>query len=140
MGTDTIQVSRNVRMERIAELCSIGQDELRALNPQYRTSLIPGESHACTLRLPTAAISTFIEAGDSIYVPTGEIQTVPDVAIATPSKRKGRHRGGGSTVTVRKGDTLGEIARRNHTTVSRLKQLNGIRGTNIIAGQKIKVN
>ncbi|MBR1498371.1 MAG: transglycosylase SLT domain-containing protein [Bacteroidaceae bacterium] len=140
MGTDTIQVSRNVRMERIAELCDISQDELRALNPQYRTSLIPGESHACTLRLPTAAVSTFLEAGDSIYVAADEIRTVPDVPIATPSKRKGRSRGNGSTVTVRKGDTLGEIARRNHTTVSRLQQLNGIRGTNIKAGQKIKVN
>ncbi len=139
MGTDTIQVSRNVRMERIAELCDISQEELRALNPQYRTSLIPGESHACTLRLPTAAVSAFLEAGDSIYVPAGEIKSVPDVAVATPSKRRGRGRAGGTTVTVRRGDTLGEIARRNHTTVSRLKQLNGIRGTNIRAGQKIRV-
>ena len=140
MGTDTIQVSRNVRMERIAELCDISQDELRALNPQYRTSLIPGESHACTLRLPTATVSTFLEAGDSIYVAAGEIQSVPDVPVATPSKRKGRGRGNGTTVTVRHGDTLGEIARRNHTTVSRLQQLNGIKGGNIRAGQKIKVN
>ena len=137
MGTDTIQVSRNVRMERIAELCDISQEELRALNPQYRTSLIPGESHACTLRLPTAAVSAFLEAGDSIYVPAGEIKSVPDVPVATPSKRRGR--AGGTSVTVRRGDTLGEIARRNHTTVSRLKQLNGIRGTNIRAGQKIRV-
>ncbi len=139
MGTDTIQVSRNVRMERIAELCDISQEELRALNPQYRTSLIPGESHACTLRLPTAAVSAFLEAGDSIYVSVGEIKSVPDVPVATPSKRGGRGRAGGTSVTVRRGDTLGEIARRNHTTVSRLKQLNGIRGTNIRAGQKIRV-
>ena len=139
MGTDTIQVSRNVRMERIAELCDISQEELRALNPQYRTSLIPGESHACTLRLPTAAVSAFLEAGDSIYVSVGEIKSVPDVPVATPSKRRGRGRAGGTSVTVRRGDTLGEIARRNHTTVSRLKQLNGIRGTNIRAGQKIRV-
>ena len=139
MGTDTIQVSRNVRLERIAELCDISQEELRALNPQYRTSLIPGESHACTLRLPTAAVSAFLEAGDSIYVSVGEIKSVPDVPVATPSKRRDRGRAGGTSVTVRRGDTLGEIARRNHTTVSRLKQLNGIRGTNIRAGQKIRV-
>ena len=139
MGTDTIQVSRNVRLERIAELCDISQEELRALNPQYRTSLIPGESHACTLRLPTAAVSAFLEAGDSIYVSVGEIKSVPDVPVATQSKRRDRGRAGGTSVTVRRGDTLGEIARRNHTTVSRLKQLNGIRGTNIRAGQKIRV-
>ena len=74
MGTDTIQVSRNVSMERITELCNISGEELRALNPQYRTTLIPGDSHPCTLRMPTAAINAFIEAGDSIYVPLSETQ------------------------------------------------------------------
>lgn len=138
MNTDTIQVNRNVRMERIAELVGISQEEIRALNPQYRTSLIPGESHTCTLRLPTTAVGTFIDAGDSIYVTANEARLVPDVPVPvkTPSNKKGN----GTTVTVRKGDTLGAIAKRNRTTVSRLQQLNGIKGTNIQAGQKIRVN
>lgn len=138
MGTDTIQVSRNVRMERIIELCNISGEELRALNPQYRTTLIPGDVHPCTLRMPTAAINAFIEAGDSIYVPLSETQR----SFEVPDTSKGGKRGkrGGSYVTVRGGDTLGAIARRNHTTVSKLQRLNGIRGSNIQAGQRIRVN
>ena len=138
MGTDTIQVSRNVRMERITELCNISDEELRALNPQYRTTLIPGDVHPCTLRMPTAAINAFIEAGDSIYVPLSETQR----SFEVPDTSKGGKRGkrGGSYVTVRGGDTLGAIARRNHTTVSKLQRLNGIRGSNIQAGQRIRVN
>lgn len=138
MGTDTIQVSRNVRMERITELCNISGEELRALNPQYRTTLIPGDVHPCTLRMPTAAINAFIEAGDSIYVPLSETQR----SFEVPDTSKGGKRGkrGGSYVTVRGGDTLGAIARRNHTTVSKLQRLNGIRGSNIQAGQRIRVN
>ena len=138
MGTDTIQVSRNVRMERITELCNISGEELRALNPQYRTTLIPGDVHPCTLRMPTAAINAFIEAGDSIYVPLSETQR----SFEVPETGKGGKRGkrGGSYVTVRGGDTLGAIARRNHTTVSKLQRLNGIRGSNIQAGQRIRVN
>ena len=138
MGTDTIQVSRNVRMERITELCNISGEELRALNPQYRTTLIPGDVHPCTLRMPTAAINAFIEAGDSIYVPLSETQR----SFEVPETGKGGKRGkrGGSHVTVRGGDTLGAIARRNHTTVSKLQRLNGIRGSNIQAGQRIRVN
>ncbi len=138
MGTDTIQVSRNVRMERITELCNISGEELRALNPQYRTTLIPGDVHPCTLRMPTAAINAFIEAGDSIYVPLSETQR----SFEVPDTSKGGKRGkrGGSYVTVRGGDTLGAIARRNHTTVSKLQKLNGIRGSNIQAGQRIRVN
>ena len=46
---------------------------------------------------------------------------------------------GGKTVTVRKGDTLGAIARRNGTTVAKLQKLNGLKGTLIRAGQKLRV-
>ncbi len=53
--------------------------------------------------------------------------------------RSGSRGRGGSTITVRKGDTLGAIARRNGTTVSRIKSLNGLRSNNIRAGQKLKV-
>ena len=42
-------------------------------------------------------------------------------------------------VSVKAGDTLSEIAERNHTTVSKLKKLNKISGSNIRAGKKIRV-
>lgn len=42
-------------------------------------------------------------------------------------------------VSVKAGDTLSEIAARNHTTVSKLKKLNNISGSNIRAGKKIRV-
>lgn len=43
------------------------------------------------------------------------------------------------SVTIKNGDTLSEIAERNHTTVAKLRKLNGIKGNNIRAGKKIKV-
>ena len=42
-------------------------------------------------------------------------------------------------VTIKNGDTLSEIAERHHTTVSKLRKLNGIKGNSIRAGKKIKV-
>lgn len=138
MGTDTIQVSRNVRMERISALCNIEEEELRRLNPQYRTNLIPGNVRPCTLRMPTAAINAFIEAGDSIYVPQSEVLNIKEVPVAAKTGNSSKR--SGSTITVRRGDTLGAIAKRNRTTVSRLKKLNGLRSNNIRAGQRLKVN
>ncbi len=41
--------------------------------------------------------------------------------------------------TVRSGDTLGAIARRYGTTVRELRRLNGIRGSNIRVGQRLRV-
>ena len=55
--------------------------------------------------------------------------------------RKGRRSagGGGQSVTVKSGQTLSEIARRNHTTVDKLKKLNKIKGSTIQSGKKLKV-
>ena len=54
-------------------------------------------------------------------------------------KKKKKKNSGYASVTVRSGDTLSEIARRQHTTVKKLKKLNGISGSTIRAGKKIKV-
>jgi membrane-bound lytic murein transglycosylase D len=53
--------------------------------------------------------------------------------------RSRRSRGGAQNVTVRSGQTLSEIARRNGTTVAKLKKLNGLKGNNIRAGKKLRV-
>ena len=147
-GTDTLTVSRNVYMEQIAAVCHIDMDELKALNPQYRTTLIPGDAHACTLRMPAPAINAFIEAGDSIYNYKAEGIKMGRKVVETAVNTKGTKGGKGapassekaSYVKVRKGETLGAIARKNHTTIARLQRLNGMgRRTNIREGQKLRV-
>lgn len=45
----------------------------------------------------------------------------------------------GSVVKVKKGQTLTEIAKKNHTTVEKLRKLNNIKGDNIRAGKVLRV-
>jgi len=54
-------------------------------------------------------------------------------------KAKKSKKGSNKSVTVRKGDTLSSIAKRNGTTVEKLKKLNKIKGSTIRSGKKIKV-
>lgn len=150
-ATDTLMLSRNVRMEQIASTCDISIEELRALNPQYRTTLIPGDSHACILRMPSDKINAFIDAGDSIYVKPTELSYVREVvendnndgnsrkARNKNSKRGSRSKTSSGTVSVKKGDTLGAIARRNHTTVKAIKNANGLKSDKISIGQKLRI-
>ena len=154
-ATDTVMVDRNLHVDQIIALCNISADALKALNPQYRTSLIPGFSHPCTLRLPNASMTAFIEAGDSIYayratelltsraeIEVAQAQLAPSNPKVSPRRGRGRGRStgrGARSATVRRGDTLGAIAKRNGTTVAKLRKLNGIRGNTIKAGQKIRV-
>lgn len=61
---------------------------------------------------------------------------------SSKKSKKGKNNRSSSAVAthnVKKGETLGEIARKNGTTVAKLQKLNGIKGSNIKAGQKIKV-
>lgn len=148
-STDTVTVERNLHFDQLVACCNVKDEEVRALNPQYRTALIPGDSHSCTLRLPTAAIATFVQLGDSVYryhatdllTSRREVEVAQAQFAPKPKGRRGRssRASGGRTATVRRGDTLGAIARRNGTTVAKLRQLNRIRGNNIKAGQKIRV-
>ena len=148
-ATDTLLLKKNVRMEQIAATCDISIDELRALNPQYRTTLIPGDSHDCILRMPSDKINAFIDAGDSIYVKPADMSAFKEIVVTENNDgatRKGRGRknsrskSSSGSITVRKGDTLGAIAKRNNTTVGALQRANGLKGTNIKAGQKLKLN
>lgn len=147
VSTDTIMVNRNVHFDQIVAMCNVKAEEVKALNPQYRTQLIPGDMRPCILRLPTHGISAFIGAGDSIYnyksdeLFTNRKETAVNEKTAQASSRKSRtsSRSGSKYATIRKGDTLSTIAKRNGVSVAQLRRLNGIKGSNIRAGQKIRI-
>lgn len=155
--TDTIMVSRNVHMEQISALCGIDVEAIRALNPQYRTGVIPGQTEPCAIRLPQEKILAFIDQKDSIYnyradelltrravVTVSEPKAEPTRSTAsqsrsTAARHKRNRRSTERTATVRKGDSLSTIAARNHTTVAKIRKLNKIKGNMIKPGQKIRV-
>ena len=142
ISTDTIMVNRDVHFEQIVAMCNVKMEEVKALNPQYRRNIIPGNNKLSTLRLPTHGISAFLAAGDSIYkYKSDELFTNRrEVTVATDVD--GGYRSGKSkarTVIVRKGDTLSGIAKRTGVSVSTLRRLNGIKGSNIRAGRKLRI-
>lgn len=190
--TDTVTIMRDLHMQQVAELCNIDVEAIQALNPQYRTQLIPGSSGPMTLRLPTETLNTFIDLKDSVYnYRVDELLTrrscvevddrLDNRSVASKrraarqqsasesssssrrsasksssrkssrssssksssrssrSSRKSKKVKSSASATVRKGDTLIEIAHRNGTTVEKLKKKNKIKGNMIKPGQKLKV-
>ena len=160
--TDTVVVTKDVHLKQIADVCGIDLDELRTLNPQYRRDIVNGNNKPSVVRLPANATNTFIANEDSIYRyetdalltrrSLVEVENSSRYTTSSSSTRKSysksksrkkrstrRTRTRKKSVTVRSGDTLSEIAERHHTTVKKLRQLNGIKGNNIRAGKKIRV-
>lgn len=140
MGTDTLVVTRDVYLEQISEVCNISLEELKALNPQYRTTKIPGNAGPCNLRMPMDAINTFLESGDTVYNHRlSELNRRRSVVEAKEVNTSSKSSRGGKTVSVRKGDTLVDIAKRNNTTVKKIQELNNLKTTVIHVGQKLRV-
>ncbi len=142
--TDTIVVSQDVNLQQIAAVMGLDIDMLRALNPVYRRDIIPGASTPSAIRLQTEDAIRFIDLKDSIlnYNNSTYLSKRSVVDVSVPVAKSGRSKSssrGRKTVTIRRGDTLGAIAKRNGTTVAKLRRLNGIRGNNIRAGRKIRV-
>ena len=155
--TDTIIVSRDVHLKQISEVCGVDIDELRSLNPQYRRDIVNGSNKPSVIRMPATMTNTFIANEDSIYnyqaetlftrrslVEVDNSSKVSSSSKSSSSKKsssrkKRTRRTRSKSVTIRKGDTLSEIAERNNTTVSKLRRLNNIKGNNIRAGKKIRV-
>ena len=134
-GSDTIHISRSLNLNQIAEVCKINIDELRALNPQFRKDIIPGNEKDYVLRLPNDMLGRFLEHEDSIYNHKTSIynsrRSVAAIKELPASKAK-YHR-------IRNGETLGSISRRYGVSINQLKRLNGIKGSNIQAGKSIRI-
>ncbi len=144
--TDTVVVTRNVNLYQIAGVLGIDINMLRSLNPAYRRDIVPGNTEPSIIHLLPGDAVKFIDFQDSIYhyneaelLKKRDVVPVTADPVYTTKRSKARSSRRGSTVTVRKGDNLGAIARRNGTTVAKLRKLNGIKGNNIRAGQKIRV-
>ena len=150
--TDTVMVSRNVHLEQIAAVCNIDIEQLRTLNPAYRRDIVPGATKMSAVRLPHTEVGKFIDLEDSICAYNAEVlfskratvevnDDVPTYTRKSSTKRsrKKASRSRGRSVTVKSGQTLSEIAKRNGTTVAKLRSLNGIKGSNIRAGKKLRV-
>ena len=69
-----------------------------------------------------------------------KVATQTNASSSTNPSRAKASSNGAQYYKVRSGDTLGKIAARNHTTVRRLCQLNGIKETTVLSiGRKLRV-
>lgn len=156
-GNDTVVVNKDLHLEQVASVCGVEMEKIKAFNPQYKTSLVPGNSYDCILRLPSEAALKFIDLGDSVYsyrsselltkrktveIDEAELEKQQNSArrsYSSSRRRSSRSSRRSKSVTIKNGQTLSEIAEKYGTSVSKLRRLNGIKGSNIRAGKKIRV-
>jgi len=143
VATDTIMVHNDIHLAQISEVMGIPLGELRALNPQYRTGLVPGSSKPQSLTLPMNHLGDFIDLSDTIrgYKPDVYLTKANRIADPIrnayfPSDIKGRTK---LIYTVQEGDNLGFISEWYKTGLSDIRNWNNIYRNNIRVGQKLVI-
>ena len=138
VATDTIMVDKRINLQQVSELLNISLDELRFLNPQYRQDIVPGNIKPYPLVLPFNQLSAYIDNRDTIPLHRAA-ELVANRAEVQPAQYNPSSDGRVTYYKVRSGDTLGGIAARYHCTVNQIKRWNGLRGSMIRIGQRLKI-
>lgn len=128
---DTVHLRQDAMYCHIAQWTGLEVEELRSLNPQYRTDLVPVSAGRSALTLPTLAVTRLLEVEDSIYASTRDsIDKRPQVVAPQPAPAPQR-----VTYKVKKGDTLTKIASKHGVSVATLKKRNHLKSDRISVGQ-----
>jgi membrane-bound lytic murein transglycosylase D len=145
LAVDTVMVSTDMHLEQITAVLDLPLEELRAMNPQYRTGLVPGRSRPSPVTLPLDRLGDFIAMTDTItgyrkdqYLTTVNQTSMPQSTASTftPPDVTGKTR---LTYTVKEGDNLGFISEWYDVPLSELRYWNNIYRNIIRVGQKLTV-
>jgi membrane-bound lytic murein transglycosylase D len=143
VAVDTIMINKDIHLTQISEVMRIPLGELKALNPQYRTGLIPGSSKTQTLTLPLNHLGDFIDLNDTIrsyksdvYLNKANQLVNPTRSSNVPADIKGKTK---LFYTVNENDNLGYISEWYRVGLSDLRYWNNIYKNTIRVGQKLVV-
>ena len=139
---DTVHVNERIHLEQIAGVLDLPVSELRRLNPQFKKDMIPGDSKAYALVLPSEKMYAFIDKHDEI-MNYNRSRYLTHRANTDGYLNGTALTGSGNTANiyyrVKKGDNLSTIARRNRISLTQLKSWNGLRSSKIGVGKRLVV-
>lgn len=137
LSVDTLRISRLMHLEQIASTIDVKMETLRQLNPQYKLDIIPATTKTYTLVLPQRNVAQYIAceaeilSKDSMYLKE---------YINPANLDKKRQQRSGTVYTVKRGDTLGAIARRYRVTTAQLMRWNNLKSAHKLRiGQRLRI-
>jgi membrane-bound lytic murein transglycosylase D len=133
-ASDTIMINHQIHFDQISEIIGIEKEYLRALNPQYKKDIIPGNSKPRALKLPSLMIYAFIEKQDTIIKHKADeyFSNRTYAGNTDGNKEKIYH-------TVKKGENLITIANKYGVTASSVRKWNGLRSNKVGIGRRLIV-
>lgn len=139
LATDTLHVTRLLHMGQVAStLEGVSIETLRLLNPQYRIDILPATTKSYALRLPQHAVANYIASEEAIHAKDSAYLK----QYLNPDNLEKQRAQASGTIThkVKRGETLGLIARKYGVSQQNIMRWNGIKNPNRLSeGQRLKI-
>ncbi|NBU46514.1 MAG: LysM peptidoglycan-binding domain-containing protein [Flavobacteriales bacterium] len=157
---DTMCLKEAVHMNTVAKLIGWDLEEIKSLNPVYKTTYIPKTKPARCITGPFTQITMLVGLEDSLYKLEKSIYN-PDQVIVIQQKDTNSIKSEDSTqlfeqqnsdgdstklpsknlqyYKVKPGDNLKSISLKFNVTIQQIMEWNALRTTNLYVGQKLKV-
>lgn len=136
IAVDTIQIARLMHLDQVSSTIDVTPDALKLLNPQYKLDIIPATTKSYALVLPANRVTDFISNQDSIFAKDSTYLK----EYLNPEAVQKKIAQTATTYRVKKGDTLGAIARRHGVTVRQLMTWNNLRSADRLSiGQRLQI-
>jgi len=137
LATDTVHVNRIMHLGQVASTIECPLDTLRALNPQYCMDIVPAAQRSYPLTLPQTFVTQYIEHEQEIMA---KDSTYLKEYINPANLDKKRHESSATTYRVKRGDTLGAIARKHGVSIQSIMRSNNLKSANRIReGQVLRI-
>ena len=135
-GTDTVKVREYISYDLVNQCVGVPMRDLEFFNPQYTKKIIPGtpeKQH--TLRMPMKYALRFVQIEDSIY----NLAKQADLRHKVIEQQIKTETSSNITHIVKKGESLGSIAKKYHVLVSNIKKWNKLRSDVVHPGQRLVI-
>ena len=141
--TDTLMISDRVHFNQISKVLDIPVDELRVLNPQFRSDLIPGRpDRQYTLVLPSQQVHAYIMSENDILA-YDDHTPLEQSAAEEPAPVRRVTNSSESTKTishkVEPGETLASISDKYKVTPEDIKSWNNMTRNSLRTGQMLRI-
>ena len=134
-GTDTVLVYDRVAFNQINECIGVPMIDLEFFNPQFTKRVIPGTKESpYTLRMPTKYTLRFTQLEDSIYNYVSKSEKAREII-----EEKVEEASDSFIHVVKKGESLGSVARKYHVTVAKIKKWNHLKRETLHVGQRLTI-
>lgn len=140
--TDTVHVNQMMHFEQISQILAIPIEEVRALNPQYKIDIVPGNVSTQLLRLPMNAALAFHCNSNTICAYRPEeflVNNRRTVEVSGGSRSESSGKQKVLTHRVKKGETISRIASRYGVSVADVKRWNKLKRNSLKKGQRLRI-